>query len=87
MKQILKSADGYRVYHLNAESDRYVVFDGDRALYAARLRTLEDYVSEFELDGNEWSKLLEMFTTVDGIIYAHWCDCSTREHFLTEVMR
>lgn len=95
MKDTIKAKNGYTVKQCikkgqaNTQSIPIYgkVFDGDKLLFIAQYRSLDDYNDECKNKSNECAVKYEIFTTVKGNQFIYWGDEETGEDFLTKVTR
>lgn len=96
MKDTIKAKDGYKIKifrngfnelrPITDRGDNALVFDGDKVLYAAKVRTMDDYIDECKNGNNECAIKYEIFTTVKGNQYIYWSDTETGEDFITKIV-
>lgn len=87
MKDTIKAKKYYTLTGLHDRNTgthitgKRVLFDGDKPIMVAMIRTKEEFVEERR--ENECFNLCEIFTTRSGAQYAYWRDEETDEDFLT----
>ena len=94
MKDTIKAKVGYKVTSfrngfnelrpITDRGDNCLVFDGDKVLYVAQLRSMDDYKDEYINGNNECAVKYEVFTTVKGTQFIYWGCTETGEDFLTK---
>lgn len=84
MRDTIKADYGYSVRYC-ADGKHCKLYDGDRLVMSAELRTKEDYDDEVLNDGNEMAVKFEVFTTAKGNQFIYWGDLETDEDFLTKL--
>ena len=89
MSDTIKAIEGYRIkFCINKSGERngfVQIWDGERFLFKAKERTLEDYNDE--KSSNECFVKREVFTTRKGNQYVYWGDLETFEDYVTLIKK
>lgn len=90
MKDTIKADNGYIVKYLQNKKTKERtgfanVYDGEKHLFTAEMRTYEDYKDEVLQGNNECAGIMEIFTTKKGNQFIYWVDYETNEDFLTKI--
>ncbi len=90
MKDTIKAKCGYKVKYIQYKETKEQtgfanVYDGEKRLFTAEIRSYEDYKDEVLQENNECAGLMEIFTTEKGNQFIYWADFETNEDFLTKI--
>lgn len=89
MKDTIKADNGYKVKYLQNKKTKERtgfanVYDGEKYLFTAEIRSFADYKDEVLQGNNEMAVLYEVFTTTKGNQFLYWRDIETDEDFLAK---
>ena len=92
MKDTIKAENGYKVKYLlhkgTKEKTGFAnIYDGEKKLYNAEVRTYDDYKDEVLEGNNECASIMEIFTTEKGNQFIYWVDIETGEDFITKIQK